>query len=73
LKATVKPLFTEGKRVVLDLTDVNFLDSSGLGAIVGIYISAKLANCQLMIVYSNETVQRLFRLTKLDQLLADVA
>ncbi len=73
LKDTVKPLFSEGKRVVLDLTEVNYLDSSGLGAIVGLYISAKLANCQMMIVYSNETVKRLFRVTRLDQLLADVA
>ena len=27
LKATVKPLFSESKRVVLDLTDVTYLDS----------------------------------------------
>jgi anti-anti-sigma factor len=33
LKATVKPLFSESKSIVLDLTSVNFLDSSGLGAI----------------------------------------
>jgi anti-sigma B factor antagonist len=73
LRATVKPLFSESKRVVLDLTDVNYLDSSGLGAIVGLYISAKVANCQLKVVYSNEILKRLFSITKLDQLLAEGA
>ena len=41
LKATVKPLLSESKTVVLDLTNVTYMDSSGLGAIVGLYISAK--------------------------------
>ncbi len=73
LKAVVKPLFSDSKRVVLDLTDVSYVDSSGLGAIVGLYISAKLANCRLTIIYSNQTVKSLFRLTKLDQLLVEGA
>jgi anti-anti-sigma factor len=36
LKATVKPRFSESKTIVLDLTNVSYLDSSGLGAIVGL-------------------------------------
>ena len=28
LRTTVKPLFSESKTVVLDLTDVNYIDSS---------------------------------------------
>jgi anti-sigma B factor antagonist len=71
LKAIVKPLFSDSKRVVLDLTNVSYVDSSGLGTIVGLYISAKVGNCQLKIIYSNETVTSLFRLTKLDQLLTE--
>jgi anti-sigma B factor antagonist len=70
LKAMVKPLFSESKRVVLDLTDVTYLDSSGLGTIIGLYVSAKLANCQLKLVYSNESLGKLFRITRLDQVLA---
>ena len=70
LKATVKPLFSENNRVVLDLTDVTYLDSSGLGAIMGLYVSAKFANCQLKVIYSNESLEKLFRITRLDQVLA---
>jgi anti-anti-sigma factor len=55
----------------LDLTDVNRLDSSGLGTIIGLYASAKLANCQLkVIICSNESLEKLFRITRLDQVLA---
>ena len=70
LKAIVKPLFSESKRVVLDLTDVNYVDSAGLGAIIGLHVSAKLANCQLKLIYSNESLEKLFRITRLDQVLA---
>ncbi len=73
LKATVKPLLSESKRVVLDLTDVNYVDSSGLGAIVGLYISAKCANCHLKVIYSNESLKNLFHITRLDHLLAHEA
>ena len=44
-KGTVKPLFSWSKRVVLVLTNVDYLDSSGLGAIIGLYVSARLAHC----------------------------
>jgi anti-sigma B factor antagonist len=64
-------LFSESKRVVLDLTGVTYLDSSGLGAIIGLYVSAKLANCQLkVIICPNESLEKLFRITRLDQVVA---
>ena len=71
LKGTVKPLFSESKRVVLDLTDVNYLDSSALGAIAALYVSAKLANRQLKLIYSNEILKELFSIMRLDQLFAE--
>jgi anti-sigma B factor antagonist len=47
LKTTVKPLLSNSKTVVLDLTNVSYMDSSGLGTIVALYVSAKAANCPL--------------------------
>ncbi len=44
LKVTVKPLFSQSKAVVLDLRNVNYMDSSGLGAMIALYISAKTMN-----------------------------
>ena len=72
LKTSVKPLFPQSRRVVLDLTDVNYVDSSGLGAVVGLYVSAKFANCQLKVIYSNKSLEKLFSMTRLDHLLTDV-
>ena len=71
LKATVKPLFSESKAVALDLTNVSYLDSSGLGAIVGLYVSAKTAQSQLKLINLNERLKELFSLTRLGQFLAE--
>ena len=65
LKAAVKPLFSESKIVVLDLTNASYMDSSGLGTIVGLYVSAKAANSQLKLINLNQRLQELFRITKL--------
>jgi anti-sigma B factor antagonist len=71
LKATVKPLFSESKTVVLDLTNVNYLDSSGLGAIVALYVSAKTANSRLKLINLNQHLKELFSITRLGQFLSE--
>ena len=70
LKATVKPLFSLSRAVVLDLTNVNYMDSSGLGAIVGLYISAKAAKGQLKLINLNEHLKEIFSITRLGQVMA---
>ena len=70
LKATIKPLFMEGKTVTLDLTNVSYLDSSGLGAIVGLYISAKAAESRLKLINLNEHLKEIFSITRLGQFMA---
>ena len=71
LKSTVKPLFSRGKTVVLDLTNVDYLDSSGLGTIVGLYVSSKVANSQLKLINLNKRLQELFSLTRLGEVMAE--
>ena len=70
LKATIKPLFLESKTVTLDLTNVSYLDSSGLGAIVGLYVSAKAAKGQLKPINLNEHLKEIFSITRLGQVMA---
>ncbi len=65
LLTTVRNLIPETKCVVLDLTDVSYMDSSGLGAIIGLYVSAKRQDCRLKLINLNQRLQQLFRLTKL--------
>ncbi len=63
-KTTVKGYFPESKQVILDLGNVVQMDSSGLGAIVQLYVSAKSSNCQLQLYNLSAPVKRLFGLTK---------
>jgi len=70
LKATVKPLFSESRTVVLDFTNVTYMDSSGLGAIVGLYISAKAAKSQLKLINLNERLKEIFSITRIGQVMA---
>ncbi len=65
LQTTVRNLLPETKSLVLDLTDVNHMDSSGLGTIVGLYISARRQRCALKLINLNQRLQDLFRITKL--------
>lgn len=59
-------LQTPAPRVVLDLSRVDFLDSSGLGAVVAVM---KLAGPgrSLELAALTPTVQKVFRLTRMDQ------
>ncbi|MGA3088432.1 MAG: STAS domain-containing protein [Terriglobales bacterium] len=70
LRDTARQLIAQSKRLVIDLSDVSYLDSSGLGTIVGVYISASKARCQLKFVNLSPRVKEIFTLTRLDEALA---
>ncbi len=73
LKEVVKPLIEAGggARILIDLTDVEHVDSSGLGTLVGLKVSAVNAGyCRLELVNLSPRVADLLRLTKLTQLFA---
>jgi anti-sigma B factor antagonist len=69
LRATVRPLFSESKTIVLDLTNVSYMDSSGLGTMVALYVSAKAANCQLRLINLNQHLKEVFSITRLGEVL----
>jgi anti-sigma B factor antagonist len=73
LKTTVKPLLSQSKRVALDLANVSYMDSSGLGTIVALYASAKAASCQLKLINLNERLKELLTITRLSALMVDSA
>jgi anti-anti-sigma factor len=65
LRNHVKALLPKTKHVVLDLTDLSRMDSSGLGAIVSIYISAHNAGNTLELINLNARIRELFGMTNL--------
>ena len=65
LKADVKPLIVRGGNIVLDLSDVIFMDSMGLGTIAGLWVSSRNARCQLTLINLSPRIRDLFTVTHL--------
>lgn len=72
LRKAVNDLVTAGNtRIVIDLGAVSFVDSSGLGALVGGLKTARVAGGDLRIAAVPEAVTTVLRLTNLDRVLRD--
>ena len=63
LQAEVRSLLPESSRIVLDLSELSYMDSSGLGSIIGLYVSVKRAGGQLDVINLSPRVRQLFSLT----------
>ncbi len=63
LKSEVRSLLPHTKRIVLDLSDLVYMDSAGLGTIVGLYVSAKTAHCDLELINLNKRIRELLGIT----------
>ncbi len=69
LKEAVKGLIPQGGRIVVDLHDVHYLDSSGLGMLVGLKASAvNQGLCILEFANMTPRILELLRITRLSQL-----
>lgn len=51
------------RRIVLDLKEVPMMDSSGLGAIVTLHVSARTRGCKLEVINARQQVRDLFSMT----------
>jgi anti-anti-sigma factor len=64
-----KAIDTEGGIIVIDLKDVTFLDSLGLGTLVGLKVSSiNEGYCQLRLENLTPRLQELLKLTNLTKL-----
>jgi anti-anti-sigma factor len=72
LRAAVDDLVGAGTaRIVVDLSATEFIDSSGLGALIGGLKAARVAGGDLRIAAVTEPVRRVLKLTNLDRVLAE--
>ncbi len=63
LRMEVKDLVPQHKRIILDLKEVPQMDSAGLGAVVGLYVTARTRGCRIELVNANEAIRKLFSVT----------
>ena len=69
IRKVVQPLIQRGGRIALDFADLEYLDSSGLGAIVGLKVSAiNRGLCVLELRNLTPRVKQLLTMTNLLQL-----
>jgi len=68
-KAQVKSLSPQNKFLLADMSGVDFVDSSGLGGILGTYLSAKSDGCDLKLIHVNPRIKDLLDLTSLSKVL----
>jgi anti-sigma B factor antagonist len=72
LRNAVSDLVTAGQpRIAIDLGGTEFVDSSGLGALVGGLKSARVAGGDLRIAAVPDAVRTVLHLTNLDRVLRD--
>jgi anti-sigma B factor antagonist len=67
LRATIRPLIMERKTIWLDLTEVSYIDSSGLGTLVGLFITAERVKAYVKLINMNQRIRQLFSMTRLGQ------
>jgi len=54
-----------GKKIIVNLADVNYIDSSGIGELVRTYITVSSGGGQLKLLSLTKKIQELLQITKL--------
>jgi anti-sigma B factor antagonist len=66
LRESVKGLLANGvTKIVINLADVDFIDSSGLGALVGLYSTANSRGAKIKLAAITKRFHELLMITKL--------
>jgi anti-sigma B factor antagonist len=72
LETTVKGLLEQGQKTfVFDLSALDYADSSGIGTFVACLTAIRKAGGQLRMAGVNPRIERLFKLTGVDHLMAN--
>jgi anti-sigma B factor antagonist len=65
LRDTLKQLLTTTKQVVLNLAGVSYIDSGGLGTMVGVYSSARASGADIKLTGLGQRLRDVLAITKL--------
>ncbi|MDP9049337.1 MAG: STAS domain-containing protein [Acidobacteriota bacterium] len=65
LYSKVDALMPEIQHVVMDLSDLQYMDSMGLGGLVRLYVTAKAAGCTMELKNLSTPIRHLLGLTRM--------
>jgi anti-sigma B factor antagonist len=65
LRDFLKQTLTEARRMVLNLSGVTYIDSGGLGTLVGVYSSARAAGAEIKLTGLGPRLHDVLQITKL--------
>jgi anti-sigma B factor antagonist len=65
LRSTLKKLLNETKHIILNLSGVTYIDSGGLGTLVGVYSSARASGADIKLVGLGQRLRDVLAITKL--------
>ena len=61
----VKQLLTQTKLIVVDLAELTYVDSMGLGALVRLYVSARHEGCEFKLLHLGKQLRNVLKVTNL--------
>jgi anti-sigma B factor antagonist len=65
LYQAVKPLLPQTKGIVVDLADLTYVDSMGLGTLVRLYSSARQEGCEFKLLHLGKQLRNVLKMTNL--------
>jgi anti-sigma B factor antagonist len=70
MKSSLETSYKEHEAdLLIDVSDLNYIDSTGLGVIIGIYGQIRGSNHRIVLINPRENVKKLLRITSLDKVL----
>jgi anti-anti-sigma factor len=68
----VKEHIPGSKRIILDLTDLAYMDSMGLGTLMRLYVSCRASGCTLELIHIGKRIRELLELTNIWSVFATI-
>lgn len=61
----VKPLLPQTKTIIIDLAELTYVDSMGLGTLVRLYASSRQDGCEFKLLHLGKQLRNLLKMTNL--------
>lgn len=65
LRETLKRVLASNRKIVLNLAGVSYIDSGGLGTLVGVYSSARASGAEIKLASLGQKLRDVLQITKL--------